>query len=614
MKLNLKLKTLIYFFIIFLTGFISISQTYSVTLPDGDDQFRFSSPLNNETLEGLESIAIVAYDDNSKDIQYSANLFDAKTCSTISYGRITNSSYIKSIKNEEQYLVWNSKSTLDVQNIADGSYCLRICAGLDNDGEFYTACDSKTYKIFNNNRPPLITSTPPTNEFLEGEIFTYNVEATDPDGDLLTYRFIKTTNFLTINKDTGVITSQPLTRTGVSGRDKIFYDLEIAVSDGTQSEVKQKFRITIIPTPIKETPISYPAYIPLPIPIPTPLPNPITPIPLPEEPKKPVPILENIFITPKRKATITTPNFIIRWDNSSLDESIKKVKLEYSSDSEKWFLIGNEIDKNVGYYLWEVSKLVDNDYYLKLTDDKNKQYVSDLFTVQIDTKNENNSINSIPVIINVKPANNAKLPKDFQVLISGEFIPSDGHTIKFETFKVLLDEINFLSNCKVDDTSFLCTSSETLPSGKHTVKVEVEDTSSQIASLDWIFEIEGENSNVVVDENKNNPTNNNSVLNTDTTNLIWYGLGALALLIVIPWIIYVIWSGGRNKEEHSENVNNLYNKDYSIPEVDYSSLNSSFNQIPEFDESAFDPNITIPQFEDTNVYKEPTPIEQDQQS
>ena len=59
------------------------------------------------------------------------------------------------------------------------------------------------------NQAPTINSIPPTGNLLIGEPYTYDVEATDLDGDTLTYSFISNPVGMTIISATGLINWTP---------------------------------------------------------------------------------------------------------------------------------------------------------------------------------------------------------------------------------------------------------------------------------------------------------------------------------------------------------------------------------------------------------------------
>ncbi|MBA7534931.1 hypothetical protein ES705_27181 [subsurface metagenome] len=87
------------------------------------------------------------------------------------------------------------------------------------------------------NDPPVITSNPVTDAEM-GILYTYNVEANDPDGDALTYSLISNPSGMVINKYTGVITWEEPT-VGSHG-------VKVMVSDGVLYDT-QSFTVTVAP-------------------------------------------------------------------------------------------------------------------------------------------------------------------------------------------------------------------------------------------------------------------------------------------------------------------------------------------------------------------------------
>jgi len=100
----------------------------------------------------------------------------------------------------------------------------------------FTGCLSMLFPEPNN--PPIITTIPDATVTL-GENFTYSAEATDPDGDDLTYSLTTTpsTN-MTINPTTGVINWTP---TIVES-----FEVTVEVSDGKSSDT-DSFTLTVSP-------------------------------------------------------------------------------------------------------------------------------------------------------------------------------------------------------------------------------------------------------------------------------------------------------------------------------------------------------------------------------
>jgi len=85
------------------------------------------------------------------------------------------------------------------------------------------------------NSTPIIESNPITTA-KEGATYNYGVEATDPNGDILTYSLTTSPNGMTINSATGVISWTPTTAGS--------FEVTIEVSDESKSET-QSFTIIV---------------------------------------------------------------------------------------------------------------------------------------------------------------------------------------------------------------------------------------------------------------------------------------------------------------------------------------------------------------------------------
>ena len=88
------------------------------------------------------------------------------------------------------------------------------------------------------NQSPTITSTPITTAIVAAA-YAYNVNATDPDGDTLTYSLTTNPTGMTIDSTTGVISWTP-TSTQIGD-----HDLTVEVSDGELLDT-QSFIITVL--------------------------------------------------------------------------------------------------------------------------------------------------------------------------------------------------------------------------------------------------------------------------------------------------------------------------------------------------------------------------------
>lgn len=91
-----------------------------------------------------------------------------------------------------------------------------------------------------NNWPPSITSDPEI-QAVQGEMFTYQVEAEDPDGDSLTYRLQQSPEGMIINPDTGLVEWTP------SSEQEGEMTVSVQVDDGFGGTASQSFAITVEP-------------------------------------------------------------------------------------------------------------------------------------------------------------------------------------------------------------------------------------------------------------------------------------------------------------------------------------------------------------------------------
>lgn len=97
------------------------------------------------------------------------------------------------------------------------------------------------------NNPPIIISTAIT-EVNENEEYFYDVDATDADGDTLTYSLTQAPSWLSINPNSGLISG-----TSPSINANADFNITITVSDGVNS-VNQSYILTVVDIPIPNTP------------------------------------------------------------------------------------------------------------------------------------------------------------------------------------------------------------------------------------------------------------------------------------------------------------------------------------------------------------------------
>jgi Putative Ig domain len=96
--------------------------------------------------------------------------------------------------------------------------------------------EASSQPVLITNRPPEITSVPSV-KVAEG-VYSYDVKATDPDGDPLQYRLTQSPEGMTIQPETGVIQWKISTK-------KPSVDIGVVAADGDGAEAYQQFKLTL---------------------------------------------------------------------------------------------------------------------------------------------------------------------------------------------------------------------------------------------------------------------------------------------------------------------------------------------------------------------------------
>jgi hypothetical protein len=96
--------------------------------------------------------------------------------------------------------------------------------------------EGSSQPVFITNRPPEITSSPSTT-VAEG-LYTYNVKATDQDGDPLQFRLSQAPEGMTIEPGTGIIQWKV-------SKEHPLVDIGVVASDGDGGEAFQQFKLTV---------------------------------------------------------------------------------------------------------------------------------------------------------------------------------------------------------------------------------------------------------------------------------------------------------------------------------------------------------------------------------
>ncbi|GEM_PF-1927752 len=102
------------------------------------------------------------------------------------------------------------------------------------DGDDYGQTVRLKTEIFNS--PPVFSAKQP---YLDGNIYKYQVAATDPDGDKLTYALKESPEGMSIDPATGMITWN------VSSENEGVYDIKVSISDNNGGEIIVPFSTRI---------------------------------------------------------------------------------------------------------------------------------------------------------------------------------------------------------------------------------------------------------------------------------------------------------------------------------------------------------------------------------
>ena len=222
MKKIINKKTLILLFLLLLLPLFS--GCFLVPLKN-QPPIITSTPITTATVDVL-----YAYDVDATD----------PDVDTLTYSLTTNLAGM-TINSTTGLINWTPAST------GDYNVTVRVSDGSLSDTQSFIIHVSEESET--TNQAPDITSTPITSATVD-QAYTYNVNATDPDGDTLTYSLTTKPTGMTINSTTGLINWTPAS-TGD-------YNVTVRVSDGSLSDT-QSFIITVTQTPNQSPTASFTA-------------------------------------------------------------------------------------------------------------------------------------------------------------------------------------------------------------------------------------------------------------------------------------------------------------------------------------------------------------------
>ena len=573
-KLNLKISR------IFAAGLLLVPAVFAATvyaqaqmLADPADYFIVSAPGPNATVSGNVTTVWRAYDNNQTDIPYELTLRDSQSCNTlrgtISVGTKPSSS------GTDASVTWASGGPLsDVASVPDGAYCMQLCISLRNGSNPYSACSLRIINIRNTNIPPQINSAPPADRTITvNESWQYQVQASDANGDAITFSLLNNPGFLSINAATGLIS------TNAAAKNPGTYTITIVARDTYGGSASQDFQLVV--TAAATTP---------PAPPPPPATN------------------QNGIVTivlPVADAQLSGNKNQVAWEASDPD-GIKEIRLSYSTDQANWkSIVALPGDKTS--YSWDVLDLEPGDYYLRVeildNQDKMTSAVSGKFAIVAEPENIPGTATK-PLIISVKPEDSSNI-SERRPKITGDFTPPAGGMINASSFTLKIDDKELTTSCTVTVTSFSCTPTEDLSLGVHKVHAEVKSNDEQTASRDWTFTII-----TPVPVNSAATQTTGVQLNSQLITILLIACCLLSLLLIIPWILYLMWRRRNEKIEETYAEEQTVNPAEFATYQDYLSA-ASTPMIPEITTNYYTPESTplIPAYEtETQVTYQPAAV------
>ncbi|MEP7103426.1 MAG: cadherin repeat domain-containing protein [Candidatus Dojkabacteria bacterium] len=539
------------FLIILITVILSIPllslSLKAEVLGDPNDILTVVTPSANQRVSGSVNITWYMFDNNQNVIPYKINLFDSSTCRTTDFGQINSTNTGISSTTQLNSYSWNTRSTLSTANLADGNYCLKICLAMKNGSGDYAACNARYVRIINNNRAPTITSLPTNLIIRESDSWTYQIQATDPDNDPITYRIVLGVPFLTINPQTGLVSTNSVSKALPAGVNRADYNIIVAADDNFAGAVTQQFVLTII----KDSTVGVPSP---------------TPVSSPNGTVTNQPSVINI-LNPKEGEIFSGETNKVAWQASDID-GIQSLVINFGQDNITWTQVTKfEGDAIPSEYNWDVSKIKDGNYYLQIVvkDNLGNEVIRSSKLFQINNGANGPGQENNPLIINLKPQDNSEV-SDRRTEIAGDFIPADGAEIDASSFTIKLNGQESVLDCQHDDQKFSCIPIHDLNDGLNKVVASIKDKLGRETSVEWSFTVttsapvsspaESGNPDVVIILGREIPRN--------IFNILLIICCIASLLILIPWILYLLWAG-RSKGEEEETTETTTTFDYTPP-------------------------------------------------
>ncbi len=204
-------------------------------------------------LAGMNAVVVYGdWQDSSQDIQitlgdsvdFSADFFTMSPPMTINIKLYNNAGALVHAFEDNRAVSGNSfAQTYTITSAiyqATGSFELILSSS-----DFFPSSDSHTLLLTVNpisppaNNAPVITTTPIT-QVNESSAYSYDVDATDADGDVLTYSLTQAPSWLSINTNTGLISGTAPSVTADTN-----FNVTVSVSDGKGGVATQTYVLTV---------------------------------------------------------------------------------------------------------------------------------------------------------------------------------------------------------------------------------------------------------------------------------------------------------------------------------------------------------------------------------
>lgn len=481
---------------------------HSFAVQNANDEIYIVKPIRDEVVSGTSTIQWYMFDPDMQTTLYDIDLFSLSCEENGTYfGKIA-SGIPPAHTNHVFAKEWNTKGPIvNVASIADGRYCLRACGFFVNQpgNHYYGLCDKHTIVINNSgNQPPVIGSQPNDLDLKVGESFEYQVVATDPNGDALTYKLAAASEFFDISAAGLLKSKSTLNAAGI-------YKLTVVVEDGKGGKAEQPITINVTAGEVE---------------------------------------LGVSFLKPKATDVFTKSGNEVAWIVNS-EKNILKTILSISDDAKTWQEV-IEL-KAETTYVFDASEFANGEYYfhLALEDVAQNKYeaVSAKFIIDNDKQS---SGEIIPFISELRPEDGSQIT-DLRPDISALISPADSNTeIEMEQISLELDAQSDGLECAFADKRLTCTLENDLELGVHQLFLSVTDATGKTEIKEWSFEV------VTVTPTEVTPGDNNvdggfsftELIQNLSSSTIRSALTILCVgltLLLIPWLLYFAWKRMRGR-------------------------------------------------------------------